>query len=219
MVDLIMKIRILLTTTFALISSYSAANSNFNGPYVGIGLGANHESFKSSDNLLIDIPLIPLTITINTKSNGSAKSLSGNLNAGYSSLISSNTYLAFEARVNAGSMKNKMSMDTAAVAGGVSATQFNLYHTVKKSSPSFVAALKPGVLLTPKSSFYGVIGTEVARFKLTSQAGYMQSSGFTYEATASGAKTSTKCGLLAGAGINSYIQNNVSIGLEYNYVD
>jgi len=212
-----MKVRVLLIACFALISHLAyASHNNFNGPYVGIGLRVVHQSSKFTDTLTADVPSSTIYIPMNKNGSGSANSLLGNLNAGYSKLINPAAYLAFEARINFDSLKSTTSINSATTSGSTLVSQINLSHTLKKLSPSFVVAFKPGILLSPKTSIYGVVGTEVSKFKLSSQATFMLLGS---NIAASGSKSSTRYGLLLGAGINSYIYNNISMGLEYNYVN
>jgi hypothetical protein len=212
-----MKIQAPLVIALCLISFSAHANNNYNRPYIGVGLGAMQQFNKYSDTINVFVQGTPaVDVNMNKSGNNSTRAPVGNLNIGYSKLISSKVYLAAEAQAFLRPYKNSYNTNIVSRSGNVILTTINSVHSVQQLSPGVAMALKHGMLLSPGASVYGILGAEIARFKVAYQADLSIAG---VPETASGAKSTTRYGLLLGFGLDSYINNKLRIGLEYNYVD
>lgn len=216
-----MKICAPLVTALCFVSFLAHAKNNYNRPYIGIGLGAAQQNSKYSYDLNVAVPGMPLYLNMPKKGNNSAQAFSGNLNIGYSKLISSKGYIAVEAQANLRPLNNKFSANSYSNAVGQAVTVIDENHSIKQLSPSFVLALKPGILLSPASSVYSILGTEITRFRVASQGRFSisLSGGGSGNIATSDSKSYTRCGLLFGLGVDRYIDKKLRMGFEYNYVD
>lgn len=83
-----------------------------------------------------------------------------------------------------------------------------------------MVAIKPGLILSPNTAFYALAGVEMAKFEVSKHADYYQNFGGPITvASADGSTTSTKYGLLLGAGVETYVMEKLKFGLEYNYIN
>lgn len=195
-----------------------AEDNNFDGPYIGAGLGINEQRLKVDNTFRGLVSVIQLDLNLNLRTTSAKGSALGNINLGYSKRLSASSFLAVEAMFNLYSLKNSLSMSTLAVANGVVTTRFNEKITVKRRIPSVGLAVKPGILIGPCTAFYGLAGIELARFTVSSIADFMQNVGGVAMASAASSKTSNNVGLRLGTGIESYVHDKVKVGLEYTYI-
>lgn len=206
--------------TFLAQAQAKAEENCFNGWYVGVGLGATEETLKHSSFLNVNIPEIPLIVNEVGRGRESSRSFDGKLSVGYSKVFNQKIYTAIEGSLDFHKMKSDVSINSWAIVNNTPVTAFNSDIMIKNSNVFGTLLFKPGIMLSPRTVIFVALGTKVGRFKASATDSFTQfNTPNNFTSTGNGSKTSSRFGLAIGAGMETYITKQMSIGFDYLYVN
>ncbi len=206
---------LLICATSSVLAAQAAdEKSYFNGPYIRAGIGEVHHQYRLLQNDSIQIPNATVTLSFAINDKGIADSLTGHLAIGYSKVVNEKAYLAFEALSGISYLKY-VGYTNLIVDSQGTLSKLNLNTTLKSNRNNWAFLGKIGILTTPQTAVYGIIGTEITRFKILPQ--FNTDIGFVPVdfALIQNARSATRAGIALGAGMQSYLSDNVSYGVEF----
>jgi opacity protein-like surface antigen len=201
-------------------NSAGAEQLQFNGPYMGAGLGWSQNSLSSSAVINADISSTLIVNTTQSKAFlGSYNSQFAVMRAGYNKTFNNNFLCGFEIRLGMHPAKNiNGTMTSRALVSGSEVTRQILDLSFKASSLAGTMLMRGGVLTSEKTMLYGNAGINIRKFKVTANNYYLQNFGSDTIASIDKTYSSTRVGLALGAGIETYLTKDISFGLDYLYI-
>lgn len=217
-------------------SAYAdAANSVFDGAYLGAGLGGSFTrgDLKAEPNSAADFdpqegaPPNDISAALSATNTLKRNSFAGNLYAGYGHAWQP-LYLGVEAFIKLANYKMNYAASTTATktAGGGSYTLTDNLATaseVKLNPLEFGIDLRPGVLVTPNTLLFGRLGVAFNKLTLnsttTTSGEYTNGAGFTKNFSGAITNTASKSvpGLRLGLGLEQHLNEHLALRLDYVY--
>jgi|ERR1700677_314082 len=217
------KILILTFPTLA-VAGVAYANTPFQGFYADLGVGGINTNFNLSQ--VVSIAPYDNSFTANAPydPNNSDYGVTGSLGLGYTFLLTPSVTLGAEinADVEDATTTNNDSVNfniPGTDGGGINASNT----ITNKLKNSFAFLIKPGFLMDQGNTMvYGIIGPRWGNFE-TSTSSLFQINNGDGNGNAGGSAANSHSGydvgLVLGAGIQKYISNNLSVGVEYQYTN
>ena len=187
----------------------------FDGFYAGADIGMSQAQFNKDQTVSLkamieDTPIFQIPITNKKKLSDNAAN--GNLDIGFSKVFKQHFYLGLEANAD---FQNLQVTNNPDVTESVSGFQLNMPTTVNLKN-EFAVTLNPGFVFNNNTLIYGKIGPAWGRFNIDGDATYNQNLGVPASASANVEDDdSYDCGLRLGLGIEHYLNDNLSLKLEY----
>lgn len=216
------------------LSALAASANNFDGAYIGAQVGGINGKFNvdqaaamgnSQPGVGSSLWLVPSEQALYDSS------AIGGFHLGYSHVFAQYFFIAAEGRANLDKLEVNNYSSTFASNNSVE-EQENLslqQNTYVKLDNEFDLVAKPGFLLGQKSLFYGTIGVAFGNFTATTQAQFSDTLNiqeppfFTFNGSSNGSTgahdSRYKTGLLVGGGIEEMVLPQVSVNLEYDFVN
>jgi opacity protein-like surface antigen len=209
-----------LSILLALIPMAVTANEGrFNGPYGSLGLGISSQTLKRESLTAINVPAVPYYIPVSQNAVGTGAPVAATLNLGYSNVFNK-FYSAIEARIGIQPLKSTQSFALVANVGGAPTTTINSTTIVKSSHENYAFLLKPGMIYRSNTIFYGVVGAEVRKLKISTKASDLQNFGGPIATSNEVSnKTAHKIGLVLGFGVEVSMTDAIGLGLEYLHAE
>lgn len=217
------KLSIFTVAVLAMAGTAYAATP-FQGFYANLGVGGINTNFNVSQTLSL-VPLnYPPVGTQPFNQNNSDYDVIGSLGVGYTFLINPSFVLGAELNADIENAKTSNSNSTVVnipESGGAGANLNNT--TTNELKNNFAFLIKPGFVMDQGNTMvYGIIGPRWGNFE-TSTSSSFQLQGVdengAIAGNASNSHSGYEPGLVLGAGIQKYIANNLSIGVEYQYTN
>lgn len=189
-------------------SANSANPSPFDGFYVGAEVGANQAVFDQSRSVNASAEGLA-NFTANQNFDARAIAPIGGLLAGWG-MTFNKLYLGLRLNGDLSYPQKSTSQTITESIGNINLSS----QTTAKLSNTYGATFVPGVLLSPNTLFYGLVGAEGSSLSVTSN--NVSSIGGN-SLTANGSERKEVVGIRAGLGVEQYLAHHISIGLEYDF--
>lgn len=208
-----MRIRVILIAFICVLNTSTFAN-NFDGPYVGVGLGFVNANFSA--NKTAEVDTVFFNLNTSNKLKPYQNNFSGSVALGYTHIFIHKLSLAIEAAANYAHGND----------GEVSVIQEVV---TSLNDPSYMSfsfrrnfsfLIKPGFMAGPDSLLYGITGLRFGKFQVSNSESYYQDIlGLVVFESEIPFTTDNiyKCGFALGAGLQQYIGKGFNVSLEYIY--
>lgn len=213
----IKKLALFSFAAFMMAGTAYAANSPFQGFYAEVAAGGINSEFNLTQNSFIKTndgnpPNVTLPGNTENYDNGGI----GSIGVGY--MLQVNPLIVLGAEATADVENAKITSYNSA---NESASGFGLNNsTTNELKNSFAVLFKPGFLLNQGNTLvYGLIGPRWGNFETSSSTSVQVNNTSNATGNTGTSHSGYEIGLALGAGIQQYISNNFSIGLEYQYTD
>lgn len=209
------KLSMLALAAFAVTGTTYAATP-FQGFYANLGAGGINSEFDLNQTTNVTIPNTSVNLPSNTENydNGGI----GSIGVGYMFLATPSVVLGVEASADIESAKTTNNDSINENINGFSLSNT----TTNKLKNSFAILFKPGFVFNQGNTLvYGLIGPRWGNFETSTSSLFQLPIGVGEYVSASAGNSDSgyETGLALGAGIQQYITNGFSIGLEYQYTD
>lgn len=201
----------------ALLSPLSvfAAQQAFTGWSAGVNFGVIDAQSKFNDTTSWDLPALPLAFSWNESGRlGKSSGIIG-ISLAYADCFSPCWNWAIEGRASWTNLKTGWDRNSLNEAGLL----IDHAHLQAKLNQEYGIIAKLGYVLCNQTQLYGFVGPQWGQFKVNSHTDqFIDSSPSVYTAfVGNGGDSDYKTGLLAGLGIETMIDDCISVGLEYDY--